>query len=1113
MKIIAIRGKNIASLEGEFVIDFTTEPLRSSGLFAISGPTGAGKSTLLDTMCLALFARTPRTDQARENDVKLADVSDSTLRQGDPRVLLRRGTVSGYAEVDFIALNGQSYRSAWSVRRARDKESGALQDFRMSLLNLSREKEEQGSKRELLARVSDLIGLSFEQFTRSVLLAQNDFSAFLKADQGEKASLLEKLTGTERYSAISQLIFEKSKTAREAYEQIAARVQGIELFTDEELEQLQILQKQAVSDLEDLKAASVAIEQKKKWFADLQFAQESVRLATNEFQEVVKQWMESRFRESYLQQIYKVQDARSLYDMVRSVQHMLADKRVIQKQVAGQLERTTETQRKIALQYQQSIQEEQLAEKQYARIEPELQQARRLDVRIEDAVRLLSESEPRLKDITEEKNACEKHQEVIISQLAVLEREIESLRLWKEQHLSKASVAEQCDVLLLHLSKAEQERYVVETTTRSLANEKLSVRKEEEQADLAKQKLKIQQAEALKQEDTFRILEKRLEQTDYDALVREIELFRAKREQYAYEQTLLTSENMISLRQKLTEDTPCPLCGSTQHPYAGADVHLSDSFSSLLEAVDRKLGELMQSESEYLSRRKQLAVLKDQHLLLYKTIGEMEKNLSMLTTSVSVLKNKIQGEEEVLYEKDKSFRQSLKSVDDLLGDDQWQAAWLLNPVRFNEQLKSFSVQWKQQEERLRGTEAGRERLRAEYSSQSGILPSLNKRFMLIKEETAVLEALCLSLKKERALVLEGHSADRVEKECKDALVLRKQQTANALSIQQDVFRQHEQEKGIHIQIVADLSELEARQESSTASLADWLVAYNLKEDSPLTEEQLSELLLKDTTWIQKEREELNHIQTLRITAETKLNEREKELTIHLALRPVLQIADDCTPDGLQQVLLEIESRQQQQSAVLNECLFKLRHNLENKEKIKNLEDEQKAIQVISEQWAKLNDLAGSSDGGKFRRIAQGYTLDILLSHANIQLRGLSNRYRLERVPETLALQVIDRDMCDEIRTVHSLSGGESFLVSLALALGLSSLSSNRMNVESLFIDEGFGSLDAETLRIALDALENLRTQGRKIGVISHVQDMTERIHVQIKVEKEGSGRSRLMVIG
>ena len=196
----------------------------------------------------------------------------------------------------------------------------------------------------------------------------------------------------------------------------------------------------------------------------------------------------------------------------------------------------------------------------------------------------------------------------------------------------------------------------------------------------------------------------------------------------------------------------------------------------------------------------------------------------------------------------------------------------------------------------------------------------------------------------------------------------------------------------------------------------------------------------------------------------------------------------------------------------NEYAFRLRTQAENKQKIASHQEELNACRLESERWAKLNELAGSADGAKFRRIAQGYTLDVLLSYANVQLRDLSRRYRLERVPETLALQVIDRDMCDEIRTVHSLSGGESFLVSLALALGLSSLSSNRMKVESLFIDEGFGSLDADTLRIAMDALESLRTQGRKIGVISHVQEMTERIPVQIRVSRAGNGRSYLEVV-
>lgn len=164
-------------------------------------------------------------------------------------------------------------------------------------------------------------------------------------------------------------------------------------------------------------------------------------------------------------------------------------------------------------------------------------------------------------------------------------------------------------------------------------------------------------------------------------------------------------------------------------------------------------------------------------------------------------------------------------------------------------------------------------------------------------------------------------------------------------------------------------------------------------------------------------------------------------------------------------------------------------------------------------WRQLNDLIGSANGAKFRMIAQRRTLDLLLGYSNHQLMQLSARYRLERLPESLNLVVIDCEMGDEVRSVHSLSGGESFLVSLSLALGLASLTSERVRVESLFIDEGFGSLDPETLNVAMGALMQLESQGRKVGIISHVQEMTDAIPVQIRVEKGRGGASRVVVPG
>lgn len=218
-----------------------------------------------------------------------------------------------------------------------------------------------------------------------------------------------------------------------------------------------------------------------------------------------------------------------------------------------------------------------------------------------------------------------------------------------------------------------------------------------------------------------------------------------------------------------------------------------------------------------------------------------------------------------------------------------------------------------------------------------------------------------------------------------------------------------------------------------------------------------------------------------------------------------------------ELLPEIIKKQQEENLNIERALSTMEACLlqqaKNKLTVEQIAKELAEKQTVAERWAKLNKLIGSADGAKFKVIAQSYTLNLLLLHANQHLSYLSKRYKLQQVPDTLALQVIDCDMCDEIRTVYSLSGGESFLISLALALGLSSLSSNNLKVESLFIDEGFGSLDAESLRTAMEALEQLQMQGRKIGVISHVQEMSERISVQVQVHKKVNGKSVLTVVG
>lgn len=986
MKILAIRGRNLASLEGDFEIDFTVEPLLSAGIFAISGPTGAGKSTLLDTMCLALFARTPRTDQAKENNVKLQDVSNEQLSQSDPRFLLRRGTSSGFAEVDFMALNGHRYRTRWSVARARDKENGRLQNPRLALYNLDKEEEEQGTRSDLQARIIDLIGLTFEQFTRSVLLAQNDFSTFLKAEQGEKASLLEKLTGTELYSAISRQIFERNARAKEAFDLIQTRIQGIELLTDEEENDLRI------------------------------------RLAGTEKE---------------LQRVEKAKaEQQALQEAVRSIEQQITIRQRQQKEAADKLVHATELLTVARHEYEKGVEEQQQSEARFKSLQQEILQARKLDIQLDAAIRDLSHSEQQLKNVTLRKGEAEKKYQAAVLRRRQGAEEIARLTAWRERYKKKERIAEQLSALLLHLDAASATRSGMEAAVRSIETLR------QEMAALNKQLSDLQQTSANKQqalkraEADYRNLEEELKAVDAPALDKQIEKLRQEREQLLIEQARLeASGNIKDLRGRLQDGQPCPVCGSTHHPFAN-QVPVAP-----VSALTLQLQDLSNKKETYVAHTRHLTRLQQQLLQLHKELADSEAACKEMAGKQQLAASRQEREEAIVKEQSTLLTQSLSATDLLFGNSEWQKAWLQNPETFRKTLTDFARQWHENTEKLHQLERQESAQKAECESLASFLPSLEKQ----AEESGQLHeknrAAFSSLQAERKKLLNGRSADSVEQEYIRRMEELKERLKKLSATQTEQSGIADQTRGIADQIAKDLTEASADLLRRKAALDKWTADY----------------------------------------------------------------LDSSGGEPLEVIL----SRYTQEKT---ELAFRLRTQTENKAKVSGLQEELNVRRTESERWAKLNELAGSADGAKFRRIAQGYTLDILLNYANVQLRELTRRYRLERVPETLALQVIDRDMCDEVRTVHSLSGGESFLVSLALALGLSSLSSNRMRVESLFIDEGFGSLDAETLRVAMDALESLRTQGRKIGVISHVQEMTERIPVRICVNRAGNGRSFLEVL-
>ena len=736
--------------------------------------------------------------------------------------------------------------------------------------------------------------------------------------------------------------------------------------------------------------------------------------------------------EKELQRVEKAKaEQQALQEAVRSIEQQITIRQRQQKEAADKLVHATELLTVARHEYEKGVEEQQQSEARFKSLQQEILQARKLDIQLDTAIRDLSHSEQQLKNVMLRKEEAEKKYQAAVLRRRQGAEEIARLTAWRERYKKKERIAEQLSALLLHLDAASATRSGMEAAVRSIETLR------QEMAALNKQLSDLQQTSANKQqalkraEADYRNLEEELKAVDAPALDKQIEKLRQEREQLLIEQARLeASGNIKDLRGRLQDGQPCPVCGSTHHPFAN-QVPVAP-----VSALTLQLQDLSNKKETYVAHTRHLTRLQQQLHQLHKELADSEAACKEMAGKQQLAASRQEREEAIVKEQSTLLTQSLSAADLLFGNSEWQKAWLQNPETFRKTLTDFARQWHENTEKLHQLERQESAQKAECESLASFLPSLEKQ----AEESGQLHeknrAAFSSLQAERKKLLNGRSADSVEQEYIRRMEELKERLKKLSATQTEQSGIADQTRGIADQIAKDLTEASADLLRRKAALDKWTADY----------------------------------------------------------------LDSSGGEPLEVIL----SRYTQEKT---ELAFRLRTQTENKAKVSGLQEELNVRRTESERWAKLNELAGSADGAKFRRIAQGYTLDILLNYANVQLRELTRRYRLERVPETLALQVIDRDMCDEVRTVHSLSGGESFLVSLALALGLSSLSSNRMRVESLFIDEGFGSLDAETLRVAMDALESLRTQGRKIGVISHVQEMTERIPVRVQVSRVGNGKS------
>lgn len=1241
MKILAIRGENLASLAGAFEVPLVKAPLGGSGLFAITGATGAGKSTLLDALCLALFDEMPRLDGRSNVAVGRGDDDPKArLLAHDVRSILRRGTAAGFAEVDYLGRDGRRYRARWSVRRARDRVDGAYQAQQMSLLDLEAGTPLGGTKTEVLEEVRRTLGLSYQQFRRSALLAQGDFAAFLRADAEARASLLEQMTGTELYSQISVAAHRQYKEAREELRRIEAEIGAVQVLAPEaraelsgRLAALAAEKKQAEDTLEAVKAALRWYEARSKLHAEERAAIEAEQAADAAV-------AAGALERAELERVERAYALRPRLDAADAARRALLERAAAQERLGRAAIAAIGSRDEAAAQRAAAEEGARLSREALVAARGDLDAAARLDTQIEEAARRRDEA-AQLEGAAAEsaREAAEEAARVAQEIAAARERVRESADWLAESAAYDVLVAQwpRCEhELSCHAAATRDERAAgaergAHEEAKRRADAALSAAEEAAaRADEARRAAEdawremdaAAQREAMtpeRREERERLLgrQKRLESLNNVAEraiayavteAREESSAAAARAQAAEATGAATEaerqsvrldaqrgeadlaaqraravQDLAAHRGKLREGESCPLCGALEHPYVAAGWPIADVLTQAearaaelgralieaqkrlaasrvqVEALEKQAAEaaararaahedraqlcarwaqeagalgltveqpdasgreavgaalgVIREELEALAEaerraaeldRRARALLDERERRRVEEAGAREKRDAARAAVLDAARRLEQSDEQRARARAEQARALAALELPLAGwGDGWQA-------RLAEDPEGFAASCRTAVDDYNACLANRDEAEKQLATLGGQSDTAAARLAVLREIAAAraaelreAAAAVVELGAQRATLFGGKSTAEV----RDALEGAAKEAAAALDRAREVEKRRTEE--------AAAAEIEAK--SAAASVAahevtareaerafeDQLAAAGFDKDTLLS------LLAHDERWIEATRAAITGRAQALVKARAVRDERVRAREAYEAAgRPAIDEE-------------EAAARREPAAAKLEETMeaiaraqADLAHDDEARRRRADRADDLERQRVIADRWRVLDDLIGSADGKTFRVFAQSLTLEALLSHANEHLDELAPRYRLMRVPNhDLDLQIVDQDMADEIRSTASLSGGESFLVSLALALGLSSLASQDVRIETLFIDEGFGTLDPETLDTAVAALEALQAAGRQVGLISHVSGLAEQIGTEVRVERLGSGRSRVRITG
>lgn len=1165
MKIRVLRLRNLNSLKGEWCIDFTRSPFAENGLFAITGATGAGKSTLLDAICLALYHQTPRLAalSASSNELMTRHTGDCRAEvEFEVRGQAYRACWSQHRARNRPNGSLQPPRAELAILNGQDP-AGKILTSQLS---------------EKLRLMETLTGLDFRRFTQSMLLAQGGFAAFLHASANERAALLEELTGTELYGQISQQVFEQHRHRRQALELLRQRAEGVTLLDAASRQALLAAQQQLAADSTELAARQHDLQARRQWRAAWQsvlddHAQINTRLARAVAGwEAAADWRARLAASEPAAAVWPVwqawQHATTHLHQQEQARIALLNATETRQQALLTLHQTTcrqaarrqhlLQQQYTALQNEQAaLQAEQATQTQQARLGEMLplwqnrftawQQGEQA---IADAAaqlaRLQTEQAAARNQLTQAATACDTAQ----IQLAAAEN-----TLAVQQQAIRQLLGDQ-DIGHWHQAALQQqdalhalENLAACTTQRQTLHQQMTSR----QADIARLQNKVNTCSnaCRQQQDTLTLLE----------------------EQVRDKEMLLQQEQRIQAletwRDQLEPGHPCPLCGAREHPaisdYRAINPSVTaqalqacrDKRDQARNTLTRQLARHARSETELaqsLTRQQQDQQQAAELAMQWQTLWHSQTSNDSFHDPADLAQAStcIAGQQAAQYAALNQTRQILaewqqqESRQQPMQQAVTQARQALQQSRQqhqqNEQVhlriaeqisaQQHTLHHLQQQQQTLENDLQQQLATAGYTlpdspqDSAGWLLQRQHEWQQWQTRQARLQTLSQHLQQQENLIDHAQAELTQWQHWQQALMPARtadiaDPAASDMSpdaLNQAVQQARQQRQALLAELARQQGQLaqqsetlaQARQQQSEAETAfiQVLAAQGFADTAAFQAALLPENTRQQ--W-QAEQARLEREQQDAATLLAAIQARQATL----AADPCRESCQDETLATLDQQLDACQAARQQLAQQQGECRARLEADAAQQQQQQAL---WQAWQAAADQvtvWQRLDTLIGSAQGDKYRKFAQGLTLEHLVQLANRHLHQLHARYLLQRkTGAELELEIVDTWQADVRRDTRTLSGGESFLVSLALALALSDLVSHKTAIESLFLDEGFGTLDAETLEVALDALDRLQASGKMIGIISHVEALQARMPVQIVVSKtRGLGISALSLAG